>query len=609
MDDSSDDLSLSALRSLLDMMDEAVFHTDSGFLLRKGNASFHRLLGLEDGEVHGSNALSLLCGKDDQLKDGLAAQLRASGRWEGEIRLERDRGEIRTASLLLAALPATEGEEAGYVGLIRDLSELKSAKAILEYSANHDSLTGLPNREFFHEALQDLAVRVGTTGGVLAVCLVDLDDFKRVNNDLSREVGDGLLRAVGSRLGEALRTGDLLARSGGDEFSLAFPLKSAAEVRSLAARILGLFDTPFEAGDRLIYLNATMGISLCPDHGDEAGRLSACADLALQSRKAGSKNSYAVYREDLGARLHGKASLASELRAAIEDPGRGRPGPSGPGGRFYVHYQPIIEISSGLVIGTEALARWDHPVRGNIAPAQFIPLAEESSLVVDLGAYVLASACDQVRAWTRRTAIPPKVSVNVSVRQFQDPGFLDMVAKAVAGLPRGIVTLEITESQLFEELDSAAGILAGLKEAGVLLSVDDFGTGYASLSYLKKMPIDTVKIDQSFVADLVRDRHDRRIVEAVATLARGLGARTVAEGVETKAQLELLPRLGVDYAQGFFFSPPISPEGILDLVDGAFDHTGLFTALDEAWPDPGRADPESDSPLPPRERPAARRSR
>jgi diguanylate cyclase (GGDEF)-like protein/PAS domain S-box-containing protein len=548
---------------LLEISDNAVFFTDAELRLRRANPSFYRMFGSEQGEVEGTPLLSILFEDEEDPSPTIETILRGRGHWEGEVRTRSLRGEARNGHLKLAVVQSDEGRPRAYVGILRDITDLHSARAIIEYSANHDALTGLPNRDWFLATLEGLAGRIRSEGGKLAVCIVDLDDFKRVNNDLSRETGDLLLRSIGSRLAGTLRAGDIIARTGGDEFSLAFPLRSESEIHALASRILSIFERPFDADSRLIYVNATMGVSLCPEHGKEAERLSSCADLALQGAKGGGKKSYAIYREDLGAKLHGKASLASELRAAMEG--------EGAGGRFYVHYQPIVSIASGEVGCAEALARWHHPVRGPISPAQFIPLAEETNLIVDLGAFVLSSVCNQARAWASALDRPPCLCINVSVRQLQDPAFIDLVRREIAGLPGGLVTLEITESQLFEDLDDGAATLSRLKDAGVLLSVDDFGTGYASFSYLRKLPIDIVKIDQSFVADLARDRHDRRIVEAVTMVARELGARTVAEGVETKAQFDLLREIGCDYAQGFLFSPPISPEGIPGLVGGTFD--------------------------------------
>jgi len=260
--------------------------------------------------------------------------------------------------------------------------------------------------------------------------------------------------------------------------------------------------------------------------------------------------------------VHDKAKLSTELHAALESPGLIS---AGQAGRITVEYQPLVEISSGLVIGAEALARWEHPERGWIPPSLFVPLAEESSLIMELGSQVLAMACAQARAWLISMPRPLCVCVNISTRQLQEPTFIDEVRHSVAGLPHGLVTLEITESQLFEDLDDAASVLGKLKEAGVQLSVDDFGTGYASLSYLRKLPLDTVKIDQSFVEGIVRNRQDHRIVEVVASLAKEIGAKTVAEGVESRAQLKVLREMGCDYAQGFLFSPSLPPDAIQEL--------------------------------------------
>jgi diguanylate cyclase (GGDEF)-like protein/PAS domain S-box-containing protein len=572
---SENDLIIALGRRLLDILDEAIFYTDAELRFRGANAFFHRLTGISP-ESLGGRDLRLLYGDKEggRLLAAMRLELPKSRQWEGEVRRRGLDGAMRTERLLVAAVDVKEGGPAAFIGIIKDISELRSAKALLEYSASHDALTGLTNRESFNAALDERAARCAAEGGAIAVCTLDLDDFKRVNNDLSREAGDELLKAVGRRLQEALRSEDLLARTGGDEFSLAISLKSDMEPRGLASRLLALFDSPFETKGRLIYINATIGMALCPQHGSDAARLVSCADLALQTRKIGSKNSFALYRDDLGAELQGKASLATELRSAIAQQNGDSLAVSG--GRFFVNYQPVIDISSGRMTSVEALSRWSHPLRGAVPPSSFIPVAEESGLIVELGGLVLRSACDRARAWLKGTRTPPRICVNVSARQLQDPGFLEEVGRASRGLPRGFLVLEITESQLVDDLRGTAKILCALKENGVSLSVDDFGTGYASLSYLKMLPVDTVKIDQSFVADLLRDRHDRRIVEAVATLARGIGAKTIAEGVETQAQLELLKEMGCDYAQGFLFSKALPPEELERLMDGRYDEAGRF---------------------------------
>lgn len=560
-------------KKLLELSSEAIFHIDAQYRILQGNAAFCRLFETDLDELRGRDVRELFTDGAAVFPDKAVETLQSTGRWEGEIKRSGAWGEPRIEHLVMATIPSDGQDLDSLVGIIRDLSELHSTRAILEYSTTHDALTGLPNRDFFNAALGELARRSLQNCGIAAVCLLDIDDFKAINNDLSREAGDGVLRTIAERLSTALRAGDLLARTGGDEFSLALPLKSVEELKPLATRILRVFDEPFMAGGRPLYLSATMGISLCPEHGSEASDLSACADLALQGMKLGSKRSYLVYQSDLGERLQGKASLSSELHSALEAP----PDLAAPEtGRITVQYQPLVEISSGLVVGTEALARWEHPGRGSIPPARFIPLAEESNLIGELGASVLRQACAQARAWLASLPRAPRVCVNVSARQLREPSFVEEVRSSVAGLPRGLVTLEITETQLLEDLDDAAQVLSGLKETGVNLSVDDFGTGYASLSYLRRLPVDTVKIDQSFVKDLVRNRQDRRIVEVVTSLAREIGARTVAEGVESRAQLEILRDVGCDCAQGFLFSPAVHADAIADLVDGGYDCSGSF---------------------------------
>jgi diguanylate cyclase (GGDEF)-like protein/PAS domain S-box-containing protein len=574
---SKSDLIIALGHRLLDILDEAVFYTDSNLLFMGANSSFHRLTGISPETLAGGD-LGLLYGDEEgsRLLATMRLELPRHGQWQGEVRRLRPDGTSSTERLLIAAVDGDDGLPEAYIGLIKDTSELRSAKALLEYSANHDALTGLANRDFFNAALDDRAARSAAQGGAIAVCTLDLDDFKRVNNDLSREAGDELLKSVGLRLQEALRSGDLLARTGGDEFSLAVSLKSGMEPRGLASRLLALFDAPFETKGRFIYVNATIGMALCPLHGDSAARLISCADLALQTRKKGSKNSFAVYRDDLGAELQGKTSLATELRSAIAQQKGTGPATSTSAGRFFVNYQPVIDIATGHITSVEALSRWTHPLRGAVPPSSFIPVAEESGLIVELGGLVLRCACDRARAWLKESRRPPRICVNVSARQLQEPSFLDEVAQASKGLPPGFLVLEITESQLVDDLRGTAKILGDLKGKGVSLSVDDFGTGYASLSYLKMLPIDTVKIDQSFVADLFHNRNDRRIVEAVTTLSKGIGAKTIAEGVETQAQLELLKEIGCDYAQGFLFSKAIPPEELELLMDGRYDDTGRF---------------------------------
>ncbi|MBL8965430.1 MAG: EAL domain-containing protein [Spirochaetaceae bacterium] len=560
-----DQFLLAIAKRHLEMTEDAIFYTDPELRIKRANPAFHRLTRLGPEEVVNAGLDSVFRGAEGQkLLRLLVPRLRAAGCWQGETARACEDGSARQESLAFSAVAGASGETIAYIGVIRDLSSLRSAEKRLEYSSRHDALTGLPNREAFLAGLGERAARAAAEGGSIAACALDHADFQRVNNDLSREAGDGLLVAVARRLSEAIRSVDLLARTGGDEFSLAMELKAGTELRDLAARVLGLFDAPFEVAGRLIYVSATMGVAVAPEHGVDPTALVARADLALQSRKAGAKSSFSLYRPEMDERLQGKASLASELRSALASCVEAKAGAGGAGGaaagkrcgRFYVNYQPIVDIASGRLACVEALSRWEHPKFGQIPPGRFIPLAEESGLIVELGRLVLRAASAQAGAWLGGSGDrAPIVGVNVSARQLLEPGYVQEVRDAIAkaALPRDFFVLEITESQIFEDLDAAARILGELKDAGAQICVDDFGTGYSSLSYLKRLPIDTVKIDRSFVCDIDRDRHDRRIVETVAALTRELGAKTVAEGVETTSQLEILRSIGCDYAQGFLF--------------------------------------------------------
>lgn len=560
---------------LLEMADEAVFYTDASLRFRGANRAFYHRTGIYSDQLLGADIGILgIDSSGRNLSETLNAELRGQSYWSGEIRRRAADGTIKTERLRLSPVDAGDGI-LGYAGILTDVSDLRSVEAKLEYSTSHDSLTDLSNREYFNTALDERAKHCALEGGTIAVCVLDLDDFKRINNDLSRETGDQILKAVAKRLQETLRGGDLLARTGGDEFSLAISL-SSGEPRAIAERLLQAFDAPFVAGGRPVYCNATIGMALCPEHGYTSARLTSCADLALQSRKIGSKAAYAIYRDDLALELQGKSSLVTDLRSVL-DAGRSPAGTCPNLGTFAVYYQPLVSMSTGRLVGVEALSRWTHPEKGLIPPNRFIPLAEESGLIVELGTLVLHQACDTARAWLKRRGnLPFMMSVNVSARQLEDPSFITEAAAAAEGLPPGTLVLEITESQLVADMAATVKLLNILKEKGFTLSVDDFGTGYASLAYLKMLPVDIVKIDQSFISDLFHDRQDRRIVEAVTALSKSLGAQTIAEGVETPAQFELLKEMGCDYVQGFLMSKALPAAALPPLMQGRYDASGRF---------------------------------
>ncbi len=560
---------------LLEMAEEAVFYADIELRIKGANRAFYHRTGLLPEQIQDKGLDILGCDSSGENLDGtISAALHNQKSWSGEIRRKGIDGSVSAERLRIASVD-DESRTLAYIGILTDLADLHSVEARLEYSASHDSLTDLSNRDYFNTALDERAKHCALEGGTIAVCVLDLDDFKRINNDLSRQTGDQILKAVAKRLQETLRGGDLLARTGGDEFSLALSLNSG-EPRTIAERLLQAFDAPFVAEGKPVYCNATIGMALCPEHGYTAARLTACADLALQSRKIGAKASYTIYRDDLAAELQGKSSLATELRSVL-DAERSSGLRDANLGSFAVYYQPLVSIETGRLAGVEALSRWIHPEKGLMLPARFIPLAEETGLIVQLGDLVLHQACDTARVWLgQKGNLPFMMSVNVSARQLESPDFISAASAAAEGLPPGTLVLEITESQLVADMDSTVKMLNSLKEKGFTLSVDDFGTGYASLAYLKMLPVDIVKIDQSFVADLFHDRQDRRIVEAVTALSKSLGAKTIAEGVETPAQFELLKEMGCDYAQGFLMSKALPATDLPPLMQGRYDATGRF---------------------------------
>jgi len=544
------------------------FVADSSLRILHCNAAFLRLAGRDAGP--GSRLGALYAGQEGEaFAARLRACLEASGFWEGETPRRCSGGTAGPERLTLAAVRGPAA--APYVGIIRDISELRRAEARLAYTENHDVLTGLPNRAQYLAAVDDLiaarrpdplaACPDGREGpgeaSSIAACLLDLDGFKRFNNDESREVGDDILRAVAGRLAESVRQADCLGRTGGDEFSLAFALEGGVSPGEIAERVLSVFDEPFRVRGRLYHLRASMGVALWPEHGSGASALAAAADLALQSRKAHGKRKYQVYRKDLEAGLVGSASLEGELRQAIS------------AGLIAVHYQPILRLADGRIAGVEALARWPRP-EGLVPPSRFIPLAEEAGLISELGERVLVEAC----SWRARLELPEArpfyVAVNCSARQLQEPGFPSLAARRIAelGLAPGQVVIEITESCLLGDLASARTMIEELRRTGARIYIDDFGVGFASLSYLKELPVDGVKIDQSFVAELESDPHSRGIVEAVAFLARELGIQTVAEGVETEGQLAAIREIGCDYAQGFLVSRALPAGEIERFVAG-----------------------------------------
>jgi diguanylate cyclase (GGDEF)-like protein/PAS domain S-box-containing protein len=444
----------------------------------------------------------------------------------------------------------------GVVITSRDVSERKKAEKQAQYLSQHDVLTGLPNRLLMQDRLHQAIIQARRGGGVVALMFIDLDRFKNVNDEFGRIIGDALLKQVAERLRNCLRDTDTVARLGGDEFIIMIPDAATVEVvGEVAQRVLSEFSRPFSDRDQEMYVSASIGISLFPRDGSDPDELVKHADRAMYSAKDSGRNMYRYFTEELNHEVRERVMLESGLRRAIDR------------GELRLFYQPTIDLHTKQVIGAEALVRWQHPTLGLISPAKFIPVAEESDLIFRLGEWVLRAACKQLRGW-QQAGLALQVAVNVSARQFRDPKLADLVVAVMADSqvdPR-LVEIELTETAIMQDARASISTLERLKSRGVSISIDDFGTGYSSLSYLKRLPLDTLKIDQSFVRDIATDNNDAAIVRAIIGLARSLGIKVLAEGVEDDIQLSFLNNYGCNYGQGFLFGRPLAPEGFVELV-------------------------------------------
>jgi diguanylate cyclase (GGDEF)-like protein len=428
--------------------------------------------------------------------------------------------------------------------------ELEIATAQAYKLAQHDILTGLPNRALLNQRLRQIVAQAARDGHQVACLFLDFDHFKRINDTLGHDAGDQLLQAVAQRLSSAVRESDTVARLGGDEFVVILPGldpdKATFEIMNVITRVRESFLSPFRLGDQTPTLTCSIGVSVYPVDAADPGAVIKQADTAMYAAKDAGRNAYRFYTADMNARVQARLQLETDMRRGLMDD------------EFFLVYQPQVEMGSGRACGVEALLRWRDPERGVIGPNEFIPIAEESGMIQALGARVLRDSCRQVMTWHRHNMML-RLSVNLSVQQLQHDSWLSIVEDALhtSGLPARYLDLEITESVIITHPEKAVATLMKLKQMGVSITVDDFGTGYSSLSYLTRLPIQAVKIDQRFVHGLEQNKNDEAVTQAIIALAHSLGLRVIAEGVETVAQFEYLKSHGCEEAQGFLISRPL----------------------------------------------------
>jgi diguanylate cyclase (GGDEF)-like protein len=441
---------------------------------------------------------------------------------------------------------------------MRILQQRKRAQDRITHIAFHDDLTSLPNRLMFGQQLDRALSRHRRAGTQLAILFLDLNRFKLINDSLGREVGDVLLRHVADRLRTQSREGDTLARMGGDEFAMLIEdHESLLDISACTQRLVGQLSAPYMLGRRACNVTLSVGISVFPADGTASQALLKAADLAVHRAKATGRNNYLFYSPSMNVHTLEKLELESDLAHALER------------GEFLLHYQPKVDTLTGLITGTEALLRWKHPRRGLIPPMDFIPLAEETGLIVPIGEWVLVTACARNKAWQDQGLPKLSIAVNLSVRQFEDPLLLPKLTQIIhaSGLDPSSLELEITESIVMAQGNSAVEVLGKLKSIGVQIAIDDFGTGYSSLAYLKRFPIDTLKMDRSFIRDIPADSGDRNITRAIISMAHSLRLKVVAEGVETAEQLKFLRVQCCDAVQGYFLYRPLPEREVADVLE------------------------------------------
>ncbi|WP_290617728.1 MULTISPECIES: bifunctional diguanylate cyclase/phosphodiesterase [unclassified Arsukibacterium] len=545
------ELKLQLMARLFEQSSEGVLITDADQKIVMVNQAFSKISGYTAAEVLGKNPKILASGRQDknfyeQMWQAIAQQ----GSWQGEIWNRRKNGSSYPQWLSISRITDDQQKISHYVALFSDISQYKKDEAQIKFLANYDPLTQLPNRSLLIDRTEQALLHAQRNNQPLAMLLMDLDRFKQVNESLGHESGDELLVQVAQRLRKLSRAQDTLSRLGGDEFVLVLPDTDANGAAHLAERMLPLILQPYYLAAQELNLSMSVGIAMYPEDGAQFHQLYKHADIAMYKSKESGRNRYSFFTADMQQFHTRNLLLENALRRAIDR------------NELSLVYQPQYSLHTEQLIGFEALLRWHHEDFGQVSPAEFIPLAERNGLIIAIGEWVIITALQQLAYWHSMGSHQLNMAINLSSIQFRQETLQQFVNNAIefSGVPATNVELEITESAMAEQPEKAIALIAELKASGLHIAIDDFGTGYSSLSYLKRFALNKLKIDQSFVRDLLSDKQDKAIVSAIINMADNLGLKTIAEGVETEAQRDLLKQLGCDEIQGYYYSKPLSAE-------------------------------------------------
>ncbi|MGJ9419899.1 EAL domain-containing protein [Massilia sp. CMS3.1] len=555
--------------TVLDHIADGVMVLDANGTTVAVNPAFTSITGFTEDEMLGRPwGLRRSPRYGDAFYEELAREVAQNDFWRGEFWAERKTGETYLEWLTVSTVRDDAGMLTHYVGVFSDITHLKESQEKLDYLAHHDPLTSLPNRLLFNDRLLHAIGRATRVSQQLAVMFIDLDRFKNVNDTLGHHVGDELLKQVALALGERLREGDTLARLGGDEFIVLLEnVDGSYGAGQVATKMMALFEQPFMVSNHELFVTASIGISLFPGDGQDPNHLVKNADVAMYQAKSRGRNGYQFYSPEMDGEGIERLRMEALLRRAIERQ------------EIFLHYQPQVEIESRRLIGVEALVRWHNPELGLVSPVRFIPMAEDTGFINQIGEWVLFEACRQMVRWDGAGLVVPKMAVNLSVRQVERGAMTPLVARVLeeTGLAPRRLQLEVTESVIMNTGDALA-FVHELHAIGVGLAIDDFGTGYSSLAYLKQLPVDVLKIDRSFIKDIALDSNDEAIAIAIIQLGKSMNLSVIAEGVENEEQAAFLLRHGCARAQGYLYGRPVAPGELLDnwgnRIDERHEHAG-----------------------------------